>query len=181
VPHPYTVPTQPRQPQQHATGNAPQQPPQSEPIDGKRGDAAVYGFWAHQRDCVFDVRITDTDARSYRNTDPATVLARQEKEKKDKYLHACHEKRKDFTPLVYSVDGIRGREAKSAERRLASALGEKWSRPYSYMVHYVKVRMSIAVVRANSLLIRGSRDRGPARSQIDSGPATLLVQEGRIE
>ena len=181
VPNPYNVQTQPQQLQQQANGNAPQQPPQSEPIDGKRGDAAVYGFWAHQRDCVFDVRITDTDARSYRNTDPATVLARQEKEKKDKYLHACHEKRKDFTPLVYSVDGIRGRKAKSAERRLASALGEKWSRPYSYMVHYVKVRMSIAVVRANSLLIRGSRDRGPARSQIDSGPATLLVQEGRIE
>jgi hypothetical protein len=33
--------------------------------------------------------------------------------------------RKDFTPLVYSVDGIAGREAKNAEKRLAYHLLEK--------------------------------------------------------
>ena len=65
--------------------------------------------------------------------------------------------RKDFTPLVYSVDGIAGREAKNAERRIATMLSDKWQRPYSEMVQYVRVPMAIAVVRANSLLIRGSR------------------------
>ena len=33
--------------------------------------------------------------------------------------------RNDFTPLVYSVDGIAGREAKNAEKRLAYHLSEK--------------------------------------------------------
>ena len=33
------------------------------------------------------------------------------------------------------------------------------NREYSQMVYYVRVRMAIAVVRANILLIRGSRDR----------------------
>ena len=60
--------------------------------------------------------------------------------------------------MVYSVDGIAGREAKSAEKRLASALAEKWKRKYSEMVFNARIRMSLAVVKANSLLIRGSGD-----------------------
>ena len=51
-------------------------------------------------------RITDTGTRPYRNKDYEKVIAAQEKEKKDKYLHPCQEHRKNFTPLVYSVDGI---------------------------------------------------------------------------
>jgi hypothetical protein len=66
--------------------------------------------------------------------------------------------RKDFTPMVYSVDGIAGREARNTEKRLATHLAGKWNREYSQMVYYVRVRMTIAVVRANSLLICGSRD-----------------------
>jgi hypothetical protein len=75
------------------------------------------------------------------------------------YLHSCLEQRRDFTPMVYSVDGLAGREAKAAEKRLASHLSAKWKKDYSTMVHYVRVRMAISVVKANSLLIRGSRER----------------------
>ncbi len=67
--------------------------------------------------------------------------------------------RKDFTPLVNSVNGIAGREAKNAEKRLMYHLSEKWHKPLPQMVYYVQIRMSIAVVHANSLLICGSRDR----------------------
>ena len=84
-------------------------------------------------------------------------------------------------PFVYSVDGIRGREAKSTEIQLAPALDEKWSHPYSQMVHYVKVRMIISIVRANSLLIRGLRDHGHFSPRIHWGPPTLTVYEGKIE
>jgi hypothetical protein len=52
--------------------------------------------------------ITDTDARSYRKKEFAKVLEQHEKEKKNKYLQNCLEMRKDFTPMVYSVDGIAG-------------------------------------------------------------------------
>ena len=104
-------------------------------------------------------RITDTQSRSYRNKDYQKVLAQQEKEKKNQYLRPCLEMRKDFTPLVYSVDGIAGREAKNAEKCLAYHLLEKWHKQLPQMVYYVRIRMTISVVRANSLLIRGSRDR----------------------
>ena len=60
--------------------------------------------------------------------------------------------------MVYSVDGIAGREARNAEKRLATHLAGKWNREYSQMVYYVRVWMAIAVVHANSLLICGSHD-----------------------
>jgi len=39
--------------------------------------------------------------------------------------------RKDFMPMIYSVDGIAGREARNAEKRLATHLVGKWNREYS--------------------------------------------------
>ncbi len=84
----------------------------------------------------------------------------------------CLEMRNDFTPMVYSVDGIASREAQNAKKRLAVHLAGKWNHEYSQMVFYVRVRMTIAVVRANSLLIRGSRDRQqPCRPFIPDGTA----------
>ena len=65
--------------------------------------------------------------------------------------------------MVYNVDGIAGREAKSAEKHLATAFAEKWNTPYSKIVFYVCIRMALTVVRANSLLICGSRDCQSAR------------------
>ena len=132
-------------------------------ITEERGDAGCHGFWERGKGCVFDMRITDTECRSNRNKDIDKVLAAHEKEKKDKYLHKCHEERMDFTPMVYSVDGIAGREARHAEKHLATYLSEKWKRGYPEMCFYVRVRMALAVVKANSLLIRGSRDRQKAR------------------
>ena len=74
--------------------------------------------------------------------------------------------------MVYSVDGIAGREAWNAEKRLATHLASKWNREYFQMVYYVRVRMAIAVVRANCLLIRGSRDQQrPRRPLIPDGAA----------
>jgi hypothetical protein len=121
-----------------------------------RGDKGVHGFWKRGRMCIFDVRITDTECRTSRNMKPEKVLAKCEHLKKQKHLVPCLERRRDFTPLVYSVDGMAGRETKMAERRLASQLAWKWKREYSEMVGYVRTRMCLAVIRSNTLLIRAS-------------------------
>ena len=91
------------------------------------------------RDTIFDMGITGTEARSYRNKDFTKVLAAQEKEKKRKYLALFHALRNDLTPMVYTVDDITWRKAKSAENYLAFFLAEKWKREYSEMVFYVQV------------------------------------------
>ena len=34
--------------------------------------------------------------------------------------------RRDFAPFLYTVDGIAGRDARAAEKRLYTLLAEKW-------------------------------------------------------
>jgi hypothetical protein len=150
----------PRPVANQVTPSPPALPPQTPTTTEERGDVSCYSFWAKERDTIFDVRITDSDAATHRTVEVSKLLARQEKEKKSKYLQSCHEMRKDFTPLVYTVDGVAGREARTAEKRLAALLADKWKRQYSQMVYYVKVRMQLSLVRTTSLLIliRGSRN-----------------------
>ncbi|KAL7460482.1 hypothetical protein ACHAXS_000975, partial [Conticribra weissflogii] len=103
------------------------------------GDAFVSGTT-----CIFDVRITDVHAASYKRHPPARTLKTAEESKKKRYLRACKAQRRDFTPLVYSAEGMPGRETRAAEKRLASALSAKLERPYSEMVTWVRQRMCIA-------------------------------------
>ena len=51
--------------------------------------------------CVFDVRVADTDAKSFRNTDPIKVLEKYSKEKTDKYKDACTEARGTSPPWYF--------------------------------------------------------------------------------
>jgi len=125
--------------------------------EDERGDLLIRGFWTPGTDCILDVRVTDTDAKSYCNRTPSKVLESHEKEKKRKYLGSCLENRRHFTPFVISVDGLLGREAQTFAKRLAVKLAGKWQKPYSQVCGYVKARLSIAAVRATHLCLRGSR------------------------
>ena len=57
-------------------------------------------------EALFDIRVVDTDARSYHDRSPRDVLGSAEVEKKRKYLQACQDRRTTFTPLCVSVDGL---------------------------------------------------------------------------
>ena len=130
-----------------------------------RGDLAAHGFWCRGTTAIFDVRVTDTDATSQRTRDPAKILKKQEDDKKNKYGEACRAAHRHFTPLVYSVDGMEGGEAKAARRRVASRLATKWGKQYSQMCGFVRSRISISLVRATSRCLRGTRK--PDRRQPD--------------
>ena len=56
--------------------------------------------------------------------------------------------RRYCTPLVYTVDGMAGREARAAEKWLEKLLAEKWRREYSEMVRIIQARMSLALIRS---------------------------------
>jgi hypothetical protein len=75
------------------------------------------------------VRITDTDAKTYRSKDPAKVLAQHKREKKKKYLEACLERRHHFTPFVVSANGMIGKEAKVMMKILLALLAENGKNP----------------------------------------------------
>jgi hypothetical protein len=44
-----------------------------------RGDLLIRGLWVRGTDCIIDVRVTNTDAKSNLSKDPAKVLESQEK------------------------------------------------------------------------------------------------------
>jgi hypothetical protein len=50
-----------------------------------------------------------------------------------------------------------GREASTFAKRLAAKLANKWQKPYSQVCGYVQARLSISIVRATHLCLRGSR------------------------
>ena len=54
-----------------------------------QGDMSIHGFWARGTTTIFDIRVTDTNARSQRNVDPHRVLLQHKKEKKAKYGTLC--------------------------------------------------------------------------------------------
>ena len=81
-----------------------------------RGDDLVRGLWETRCSCVLDICITDTDQPSYNDDSSKKVLEGHVKRKKNKYLQACLDRRRTFTPLVYSVDGMACKEARSFEK-----------------------------------------------------------------
>ncbi len=120
-------------------------------------DLGVRGVWQPQDLALLDIRVIDTDATSYQTRAVKSVLRDAETSKKRKYATACTDRRAAFTPFIVSVDGAIGPEATTFIRRLSERLSLKWSRPYSRVTHWVRTRLSFAIVRATSTCLRGSR------------------------
>ena len=52
---------------------------------------------------------------------------------------------------------MKGKGATAFLKRLSVLLAKKWQKPYSVVCGYVNVRISIAIIRATHLCLRGSR------------------------
>ena len=76
-----------------------------------RADISAHGFWTRGTTAMFDIRIVNLDVGYYLRMTPEKAFAKAEKEQKDLYLQACLERRRTFTPMVYSANGIPGAEA----------------------------------------------------------------------
>ena len=108
-------------------------------------------------DYIFGVCVIDTDQSVYLKQDPKKAPEGHALRKKNKYLSACLLQRRYFTPLITSVDGLMEIEGEAYCQRLASKLADKWQKPYSSVMGYVKAWLSIALVCAVHLTIMGSR------------------------
>ena len=108
---------------------------------------------------MFDIKVIDTDARSYRARSPHDGLGLAEIEKKRKYLQAGQDQRATFTPLCVSVDGTFGSEAEFYVKRLGDFLAARWERPYSVVMGWVRVRLSFAILRAALLCVHDNQTK----------------------
>ena len=78
--------------------------------------------------------------------------------------------------MAYSAEGIPRAESLSAQKRLAALLGYKLKREYSEMCGFVRARMSLAIVRSNSLLLCGPWEKGtPIRQQPDLTDGAVMA------
>ena len=109
---------------------------------------------------MFNIRIVNLDVGSYLRMTLEKALAKAEKKNKNLYLQVFLERRMTFTHMVYSADGIPRAEALAAQRRLVALLSYKLKREYSEMCGFVRTRISLAIVRSNSLIHRVPCDKG---------------------
>ena len=143
--------------------------------EGLRADISVRGVYENQVEASLDIRVTDTDAESFKLKSVLQVLKSQEMDKKRKYKKPCEERRWHFTPFICSVDGALGKEALGFLKRLAHKLAIKWHSNYSVVMGFVRARVSLAIVRATSLCIRGSRKSVDGfRFALDDGAGMCL-------
>uniref|UniRef100_A0A1X7U994 Uncharacterized protein n=1 Tax=Amphimedon queenslandica TaxID=400682 RepID=A0A1X7U994_AMPQE len=112
-------------------------------------DLSVCGVWMPQSEVLFDVRIIDTDARSYRNRSPPDVLSAAEEQKK--------------------------KEASMFVKRLSERLSIKWGQNYCGVVCWVRTRLTFAILRATILCLRGYRTKWRSINIADGSPINLIM------
>jgi hypothetical protein len=110
-----------------------------------KGDLACRGVWDPQVEAFFDIRIVDADAPSYSSMTLQSVLRKSEKEKKTKYMPACEERHATFTPLLTTTGGFFGVEFNNFLKILADKLADRWQKPYSVIMSWVRVRLTYAI------------------------------------
>ena len=80
--------------------------------------------------------------------------------------------------MFYSSEGIPGAEALATYKRLAALLRYNLKWEYSEMCGFVRARMSLAIVRSNSLLLCGPRGKGARiwqRPELADGAVMTLL------
>ncbi len=65
---------------------------------------------------------------------------------KEKYEEAYLERHRDFTLMIYLVDGMADKHARAAEKQIAGIHAAKWTRQYSQMASFVQTWMCLAIV-----------------------------------
>ena len=86
--------------------------------------------------------------------------------------------------MVYYANRIPRVEALAAQKRLATLLSYKMKREYYKMRGFVRARMSLEIVRSNSLLLRGPHNKGARicqQSELTDGAVMALLAPWRGE
>ena len=117
-------------------------------------DLAVRGLWQSRSEAFLDICVVDSDADSHCRRPVTAVLKSAEEEKKRKYNDVVEARHGSFSPFVVSMDGFVGVEAGCILKRVAEVLGWK---SCCQVMGWVRCYMSLAVIRATGLCLRGSR------------------------
>ena len=128
---------------------------------------------------IFDVRVFNSLAHTYRCLPLATCYRRHEQEKRRAYDrrirevdHGC------FSPLVFSASGGMGPTAKVVYKKLAPMIASKHNQPYSQTINWLRCRLSFSLLQSCIMCLRGSRSsvNHPSHPQIPEAAIDLRRQ-----
>ena len=144
-----------------------------------RADVSTHSFWKWGTTSIFDIIIVNLDTGSYLHMTPKKDIAKAEKDNKDLYLQVFLERRCSFTAIVYSAYRIPGVEDLAAQKRLSTLLSCNLKQEYFELCGFLRKRMSLAIVRSNSLLLHGPQEKDARIWQrpemLDGAVMALLV------
>ena len=134
--------------------------PNQDNMDGLRSDIQIRGLESGAAITQIDVRVCYPNAQSYQRKSTKAILKEAENEKKRIYEEQCVILGHRFVPFAITTDGALGEEAEELLKKLAKAITAKWKIPESHVKTWIRHRLAIALAKACSACIRGSRARG---------------------
>ena len=150
--------------------------------NGARVDISARGFWTRGQRAFLDIRIFDPMAACYRPLSLDAAHKKNETEKTRKYaeriLNVDHG---SFTPLIFTTSGGMSPRTQCFYARLAELLAEKKHQPRSYVVAWMRCRLSFSLLRSALLCLRGTRTSAPKEISVHDIDCEATAIESRID
>ena len=116
----------------------------------------MYGETVKTR--FFYVRIANTNSTSQDNVKTEKVLLRHEKEKNREYnRRVMNIEHGTFTPLVFSVSGVLGKECSMFHKHMVEKIAKKINESYEKVITVIRCKLSFIILRSALLCIKGNR------------------------
>ena len=123
-------------------------------VPDARIDVHTRGFWDRQQSAFFDVRVCHPNA----DLSPKQLFQLHENEKKRQYSRRVLEvEQGSFTRLVSTSTGGMTDECKRFHSRLAELLALKKGDDYATTISWIRVKVSLAILRSALLCLRRTR------------------------
>ena len=126
--------------------------------DNARPDIRARGVWRPAQNAYFDIRVTNTNSQSQNHLSTSRVLEKHEREKKRQYNNRImNVEHGTFTPLVFSVTGVMGKECSTFHKHIAEKIAAKTEQRYNDVISVIRCKLSFLILRSALLCVRGSR------------------------
>jgi len=139
------------------------------------------GFWVPCQKAFFDVRVFNPLAGRYGNISIDKAFETNEKEKKKSYNERVLKiEHGSFTPLVFCLNGGKGRECRKFYQRLCLMISDKRSLNYNTVMNWINRKISFALNRCIIMCVRGSRsvkDKNTQSNDIEIAEAISNINQ----
>ena len=123
-----------------------------------RLDLKARGFWRRGQTAFFDVRVTHVNSDTNKNKNTKKIFREHEEAKKREYMQRVLEvEHASFTPLIFGSNGGMGEEGQRFVSALSNKLAFKQNEKYSDIITWLRVRLSVHIIKSTLLCVRGSR------------------------